>query len=135
MNSKKVKNEVDYRGDHSLSRMREQDIRPCGDLPILRIATTLFQHTKCRYDCRASSSMLDDEQRRSVVMDEDYCLIVAGAGAEKTTTMVAKVKFLGTDDEGNGFLTLTSGELMVWDLSVKCLGTNGWAANVNDAMR
>lgn len=38
--------------------------------------------------------MLDDEQRRAVVMDEDYCLIVAGAGAGKTTTMAAKVKYL-----------------------------------------
>jgi len=37
---------------------------------------------------------LDDEQRRAVVMDEDYCLIVAGAGAGKTTTMAAKVKYL-----------------------------------------
>jgi len=38
--------------------------------------------------------MLDDEQRRAVIMDEDYCLIVAGAGAGKTTTMAAKVKYL-----------------------------------------
>jgi DNA helicase-4 len=38
--------------------------------------------------------MLDDEQRRAVVMDEDYCLIVAGAGAGKTTTMAAKVRYL-----------------------------------------
>lgn len=38
--------------------------------------------------------MLDDEQRRAVVMDEDYCLVVAGAGAGKTTTMAAKVKYL-----------------------------------------
>jgi DNA helicase-4 len=38
--------------------------------------------------------MLDEEQRRAVVMDEDYCLVVAGAGAGKTTTMAAKVKYL-----------------------------------------
>ncbi len=38
--------------------------------------------------------ILDDEQRRAVVIDEDYCLIVAGAGAGKTTTMAAKVKYL-----------------------------------------
>jgi DNA helicase-4 len=37
---------------------------------------------------------LDDEQRRAVVTDEDYCLLVAGAGAGKTTTMAAKVKYL-----------------------------------------
>ena len=40
---KKVENEVNYRGNYSLSRMRKQDIRPCGDLPVLGIATTLFQ--------------------------------------------------------------------------------------------
>lgn len=37
---------------------------------------------------------LDNEQRRAVVTDEDYCLLVAGAGAGKTTTMAAKVKYL-----------------------------------------
>ncbi len=37
---------------------------------------------------------LDDEQRRAVVTDDDYCLLVAGAGAGKTTTMAAKVKYL-----------------------------------------
>ena len=37
---------------------------------------------------------LDDEQRRAVVADDDYCLLVAGAGAGKTTTMAAKVKYL-----------------------------------------
>lgn len=38
--------------------------------------------------------MLDDEQREAVVTDDDYCLLVAGAGAGKTTTMAAKVKYL-----------------------------------------
>jgi DNA helicase-4 len=38
--------------------------------------------------------MLDDEQRRAIIADEDYCLLVAGAGAGKTTTMAAKVKYL-----------------------------------------
>lgn len=37
---------------------------------------------------------LDDEQRRAILTDEDYCLIIAGAGAGKTTTMAAKVKYL-----------------------------------------
>jgi DNA helicase IV len=37
---------------------------------------------------------LDDEQRRAVVADDDYCLLVAGAGTGKTTTMAAKVKYL-----------------------------------------
>ena len=37
---------------------------------------------------------LDEEQRRAVVTDDDHCLLVAGAGAGKTTTMAAKVKYL-----------------------------------------
>lgn len=37
---------------------------------------------------------LDDEQRIAVLTDEDYSLIIAGAGAGKTTTVAAKVKYL-----------------------------------------
>lgn len=38
--------------------------------------------------------VLDDDQRRVVLTDEDYCLVIAGAGAGKTTTVAAKVKYL-----------------------------------------
>lgn len=38
--------------------------------------------------------MLDEEQRKVVLNDEDYCLVVAGAGAGKTTTVAAKVRYL-----------------------------------------
>ena len=38
--------------------------------------------------------MLDEDQRRVVLTDEDYCLVIAGAGAGKTTTVAAKVKYL-----------------------------------------
>lgn len=38
--------------------------------------------------------ILDDEQRRAILDEEDYTLIIAGAGAGKTTTMAAKVKYL-----------------------------------------
>ncbi len=37
---------------------------------------------------------LDEEQRRAILIDEDYEIVVAGAGSGKTTTMVGKVKFL-----------------------------------------
>lgn len=40
------------------------------------------------------SIKLDDEQRRAVITDDNHCLLVAGAGAGKTTTMAAKVKYL-----------------------------------------
>lgn len=38
--------------------------------------------------------VLDEEQRKAILIDEDYSLIVAGAGSGKTTTMAAKVKYL-----------------------------------------
>ena len=41
-----------------------------------------------------SAIVLDDDQRRVVLTDEDYCLVIAGAGAGKTTTVAAKVKYL-----------------------------------------
>lgn len=41
-----------------------------------------------------SAISLDEDQRRVVVADEDYCLVIAGAGAGKTTTVAAKVKYL-----------------------------------------
>ena len=37
---------------------------------------------------------LDEEQRKVVLSDEDYTLVVAGAGAGKTTTVAAKVRYL-----------------------------------------
>ncbi len=40
------------------------------------------------------SIILDEEQRRAIIIDEDYSLVIAGAGTGKTTTMAAKVKYL-----------------------------------------
>lgn len=37
---------------------------------------------------------LDKEQIKAILADEDYSLIIAGAGTGKTTTMVSKVKYL-----------------------------------------
>lgn len=37
---------------------------------------------------------LDTEQRKVVLSDEDYTLVIAGAGAGKTTTVAAKVRYL-----------------------------------------
>lgn len=41
-----------------------------------------------------SSIKLDLNQRKAVLINEDYSLIVAGAGSGKTTTMAAKAKYL-----------------------------------------
>jgi len=41
-----------------------------------------------------SNIRLDLEQRKAIVNEENYSLIIAGAGAGKTTTMAAKVKYL-----------------------------------------
>lgn len=38
--------------------------------------------------------LLDEEQRKAILEEEDYSLIIAGAGSGKTTTMAAKVKYL-----------------------------------------
>ena len=37
---------------------------------------------------------LDKEQIKAILADEDYSLVIAGAGTGKTTTMVSKVKYL-----------------------------------------
>lgn len=37
---------------------------------------------------------LDEEQRKIILTDEEYCLINAGAGSGKSTTMAGKVKYL-----------------------------------------
>ena len=41
-----------------------------------------------------SDILLDEDQRRVVLSDEDYTLVIAGAGAGKTTAIAAKVKYL-----------------------------------------
>lgn len=38
--------------------------------------------------------VLDEEQRKAILINEDYSLVIAGAGSGKTTTMTAKVKYL-----------------------------------------
>ena len=50
-----------------------------------------FDHILDRID---PSIKLDEDQRRMVVTDEDYCLVIAGAGAGKTTAVAAKVRYL-----------------------------------------
>ena len=41
-----------------------------------------------------SNILLDNYQRKAIVSDEDYSLVIAGAGSGKTTVIAAKVKYL-----------------------------------------
>lgn len=59
---------------------------------------------------------LDDEQRRVVLSDEDYTLVIAGAGAGKTTTVAAKVKYL-IDKKG-----MKPDEILVISFTNKAVG-------------
>lgn len=60
--------------------------------------------------------LLDDEQRRVVLSDEDYTLVIAGAGAGKTTTIAAKVKYL-VEKKG-----VKSDEILVISYTNKAVG-------------
>lgn len=46
------------------------------------------------YDGIDNNIILDQEQRIAILTDEDYMMIIAGAGSGKTTTIAAKVKYL-----------------------------------------
>lgn len=59
---------------------------------------------------------LDDEQRRVVLSDEDYTLVIAGAGAGKTTTVAAKIKYL-IDKKG-----MKPDEILVISFTNKAVG-------------
>lgn len=59
---------------------------------------------------------LDDEQRSVVLSDEDYTLVIAGAGAGKTTTVAAKVKYL-VDKKG-----ISPNQILVISFTNKAVG-------------
>ena len=49
--------------------------------------------TWCKQCARAPYPLTDD-QRRAIVVDEENCLLVAGAGTGKTSTIVGKAGYL-----------------------------------------
>lgn len=80
-----------------------------------------------------SNVILDDDQRRVVLTDEDYCLVIAGAGAGKTTTVAAKVKYLvekqGIDPKQ--ILVVSFTNKAVNELKEKIQGALGIECNIN----
>ncbi|MCD8201016.1 MAG: UvrD-helicase domain-containing protein, partial [Clostridia bacterium] len=60
--------------------------------------------------------MLDEEQRDVVLADEDYTLVIAAAGAGKTTTLAAKTKYL-VDKKG-----IDPSEILIVSYTNKAVG-------------
>ena len=71
-------------------RMRKQHNRKFIDENLISLKE-YFDHILDDID---TGICLDEQQRRMVLNDEDYCLVIAGAGAGKTTSVAAKVKYL-----------------------------------------
>ena len=93
--------------DTFLSRYNEmKDLQ--NEAPTIRIHNDAFirKHLKSEKEyldnilkaCDPAIS-LDEEQREVVLSDEDHTLVIAGAGAGKTTTVAAKVRYL-VDKQG-----------------------------------
>lgn len=73
-----IENEVDRHNEEYISRTMDRE-REYLDNILRQVDPTVT---------------LDEDQRKVVLTDEDYCLVIAGAGAGKTTTVAAKVKYL-----------------------------------------
>ena len=95
-----LKDEVDAHNEDFINRTLEED-------------RDYFDHILDAIDPKIK---LDEEQRRAVVTDEDHCLLVAGAGAGKTTTMAAKVRYL-VERQG-----VDPGEIIVISYTNKAIG-------------
>ncbi len=53
-----------------------------------------YEYFKNMYKGIDDNIILDEEQIKAILREEDYSLIIAGAGTGKTTTMASKVKYL-----------------------------------------
>lgn len=91
------KNKVDYRGFSNLIEKYE-NIDKIVDIHNEEFVSNHLKKDKEYLDriliADVPNINLDEEQRRVVLTDEDYTLVIAGAGAGKTTTIEAKVKYL-----------------------------------------
>lgn len=86
------KEQVQYFMDHMEHLSEEVDRHNDWYLEqSLRVSEGYLDHILSDVDPKIQ---LDEEQRKVVLTEDDYALVVAGAGAGKTTTMAAKVKYL-----------------------------------------
>ena len=91
------KNSVDYKTLKELLNFyenTEQNIKLHNELFVNTHLITEKQYLDTILSQDDPNIKLDEEQRRVVLSDEDYTLVIAGAGAGKTTTIEAKVKYL-----------------------------------------
>lgn len=58
-----------------------------------QVIRNLLDKHKAFFDC-CLKYPLDEQQRRSIVSEEDNCLVVSSAGSGKTSSIVGKVKYL-----------------------------------------
>lgn len=70
------------------------DIESYNDNVLARGLIKYRDYFKNMYKDIDSTIELDDDQIKAILTDEDYTLILAGAGTGKTTTIAAKVKYL-----------------------------------------
>lgn len=70
------------------------DIEKYNNIILTFLSNKYKEYFKNMFKGIDDNIVLDDEQIRAILSDEDSALIIAGAGTGKTTTMTAKVKYL-----------------------------------------
>ena len=82
-----IKNDLDY-------SKHEQDIINHNKKFIANKLIELKDYFDNMFNDIDPNIILDEEQRIAILTDEDYNLVVAGAGSGKTTTMMARIKYM-----------------------------------------
>ncbi len=80
--------------DKKLSEKELEKIKRSNQKYIKKQLIELDDYFDHVYDDIDPNVKLDENQRIAILTEEDYNLIVAGAGTGKTTTMIAKIKYL-----------------------------------------
>jgi len=77
-----------------ISTLSYRDFRAANEKILTKELSQYQDYFDTMFSKYGENIQLDEEQRRAILADDDYSLIVAGAGSGKTTTMAAKVKYL-----------------------------------------